>query len=65
MREILEMLAKKWKIRCNLMETEGKGKEKRNLRERCTEQRDKCFDYSGKVIISIKDYLERRKRDIE
>ena len=37
--EILEMLTRKWKIRCDMMETEGKTKEEEKPRERCTERR--------------------------
>ena len=38
--EVLEMLTKKWKLRCNLVKTEGKEKEEKELRRRCKERRD-------------------------
>ena len=44
-KEILEMLTRKWNVRCNIMETEGKRREEERLRERCTETRKTITEY--------------------
>ena len=37
-REILRMLHTKWKIRCDIMEEEGKRREEVEIRKRCSER---------------------------
>ena len=61
--EILEMFTEKWKIRCNLMETEGKEKEEKRLRERCKEKRDLVTE--GDLLQQDRYLLQERYRPHE
>ena len=60
---VLEMLTKKWKIRCNLMETEGKEKEEKRLRERCEEKRDSVTEED--LLLQDRYLLQERYRPHE
>ena len=61
--EILEMFTEKWKIRCNLMETEGKEKEEKRLREQCKEKRDLVTE--GDLLQQDRYLLQERYRPHE